>query len=435
MSSRPLTPPPPLGDPGWERPEPRRRRAGPFALGLALTLLAGFLLAPDRPAPTSGLVVDAAPSDAPAPRPARSPAPSPAVVSSRWRTLTPAPLSERGDHTGVWTGREMIVWGGFGRVDTDVPFLAGASYDLASDRWRRLPRAPIGHASGHTAVWTGEEMLVWGGRDPQRRLLRRGAAWEPFERTWRRLPEPPVAPRADHVAVWTGREMVVWGGAGPTASGDGAAYDPRTDRWRRIAAGPLAPRFGATAVWTGREMLVWGGATEDLDYETPPLGAAYDPRADRWRTLPNGPLVGRLAHTAVWTGDEMLVWGGAALGRVPGAYADGAAYDPVADRWRPLSAAQGLARRLGHSAVWTGNEMVVWGGVDREFHRDGGAYQPASDRWRLLSPAPLDSPSRYSAVWTGGAMLLWGGGFRPMGAVYRPLVGLRVRRLNAPFPR
>jgi len=214
----------------------------------------------------------------------------------------------------------------------------------------------------------------------------------------------------------------------------GAAYDPARDRWRRLAPAPLRDRFAATAVWTGREMMVWGGTSARL-HDDEEMGAAYDPARDRWRRLPPAPLQGRAGHTAVWTGEEMLVYGGNALERTPGVFADGAAFDPVADRWRMLPPTALLQPRTGTSSVWTGEEMLVWGGAGERFHPDGAGYSPRHDRWRPLSAAPLSDAAGYPAVWTGGTMLVWGGRQDPSGAAYRPVIGLRLRRLNDPYPR
>lgn len=67
---------------------------------------------------------------------------------------------------------------------------------------------------------------------------------------WRPIAESPLLARSGAVAVWTGSEMVVFGGdtgppcppgarcIGPTVDElalDGAAYDPDTDSWRPVA--------------------------------------------------------------------------------------------------------------------------------------------------------------------------------------------------------
>ena len=46
--------------------------------------------------------------------------------------------------------------------------------------------------------------------------------------------------RSSHTAVWTGTEMIIWGGTLPVAPnpilrGDGARYDPLFDLWRPMS--------------------------------------------------------------------------------------------------------------------------------------------------------------------------------------------------------
>jgi hypothetical protein len=61
----------------------------------------------------------------------------------------------------------------------------------------------------------------------------------------------------------------------------------------------------------------------------PPHGLAYDPAQNRWSPLPQAPLLGRLDPTAVWTGSQLIVWGGAKPGgNVASAFSDGAAFTP-----------------------------------------------------------------------------------------------------------
>jgi hypothetical protein len=58
--------------------------------------------------------------------------------------------------------------------------------------------------------------------------------------------------------------VLVWGGTPGTFDnyfGDGAAYDPAADRWRRLPS--MSARFTNGGVWTGQELLVWGGIVPD----------------------------------------------------------------------------------------------------------------------------------------------------------------------------
>jgi hypothetical protein len=82
----------------------------------------------------------------------------------------------------------------------------------------------------------------------------------------------------------------------------------------------------------------------------------------------------RRNHTAVWTGSEMIVWGGIVLvTRLD----DGGQYDPIADSWTTVALNGRPAARFSHAAVWTGTEMIVFGGFGSESLNDTWSYSPA----------------------------------------------------------
>jgi hypothetical protein len=140
--------------------------------------------------------------------------------------------------------------------------------------------------------------------------------------------------RTGATVLWDGTEVLYLGGtpAGAHApSADGMAFNPSTGRWRRLPAMEFNRSWFA-AVWTGHQVLVWGGVTGASGFETiPPHGIAYDPAANRWSALPQAPLRGRAWSMAVWTGRQMIVWGGTIpSSRAPTGLSDGAAYRPAA---------------------------------------------------------------------------------------------------------
>ena len=55
--------------------------------------------------------------------------------------------------------------------------------------------------------------------------------------------------------------MIIWGGFGGSIDlNDGGRYSPATSSWTAIASNAANPaRDSHTAVWTGSEMIVWGG--------------------------------------------------------------------------------------------------------------------------------------------------------------------------------
>src|SRR5262245_3438768 len=86
------------------------------------------------------------------------------------------------------------------------------------------------------------------------------------EDSWSPMPSSVPDPRNRHSAVWTGAEMIVWGGeSNAYVTGTGGRYDPATDTWVDLPSGTGAPpaRKEHEAVWTGTEMILWGGRPEN----------------------------------------------------------------------------------------------------------------------------------------------------------------------------
>ena len=50
--------------------------------------------------------------------------------------------------------------------------------------------------------------------------------------------------------------------------------------------------------------------------------------------------------------------------------------------------------RSDHTEVWTGNEIIVWGGYNGSSLNDGGRYNPRSNSWSATASTGA-SPARY----------------------------------------
>ena len=343
------------------------------------------------------------------------------VSMEKWRRCANAPRSftpaARVGHSAVWTGTELLVWGGRqgGTYLSD-----GARYDAAADVWR--PMSPSNAPSPrwlHAAVWTGTELIIWGGRSAFDNfdVLSDGARYTPATDTWVPL-STTAAPgaRSQMAAVWTGNEMLIWGGAGEgwDIEALGARYNPSTDTWGSLSEkGAPEPRMEPTAVWTGNEMIVWGGVRYAPDQNTFGTGGRYDPRRDSWTLLPtNGAPSARTGHAAVWTGSEMIIWGGAEDVEYMNT---GARFNVATGKWTPTTLKDAPLQRLGHCAVWTGSEMIVCGGVTaiRNVTFAGSRYNPSVDKWshvtNIGAPAARYFHRGEGAVWTGQGMLIFGG--------------------------
>ena len=318
-------------------------------------------------------------------------------------------------HTAVWTGTEMIIWGGVLNFSTAV-LNTGGRYNPTTDSWTAtsLTNAPEARYD-HTAVWTGSKMIVWGGFGfDSNNVVHTGGIYDPSSNTWTPIStiDAPAA-RTRHSAVWTGTEMLIWGGTngGSTYFNDGARYNPSTDTWDDLATAK-APDARAyhTAIWTGKEMIIWGGYPDFAQ-----SGGRYNPSLDSWKptTLKSAPA-GRYLHSAIWTGRQMIVWGGAFFDEDFPFLNTGGRYR---NTWRPTTVVDSPTPRAEHTAIWTGDEMIIWGGKgDRsqeqlpDYDVIGGRYDPATNSWIPTSPTSAPEPRKWhTAVWTGQEMIIWGG--------------------------
>jgi hypothetical protein len=260
-----------------------------------------------------------------------------------------APVAGRGSPIVVWSGTEMIVFGG-GTFDAagEHPVLDGAAYDPATDRWRALPPAPL---SGGATVggWLADRLVVV--------TNDAAAAYDPGSNSWAELPPAPIRPDWRTAVVAADRLVVIAFGDGATPPVQEATLDPTTWTWASadlrvdplnagtdfIAAGdrvlslstgmtfdPVTRTWDSVAtcdrvwggVWTGEQVIgvqgAWDAAT-DRCLELPPSPPREPPFND---------TNGREFAVAVWTGEELITWSGGTGGDIVWMPKDGAAFRP-----------------------------------------------------------------------------------------------------------
>lgn len=306
-------------------------------------------------------------------------------------TLPESPLTGRIDPMAVWTGSRMIIWGGSTPKPAggETPFDDGALYNPAARTWTMLPPAPISARSNAATVWTGSEMLVWGGSDNGTSLTD-GAAFNPTTNTWRQLPPFDMAATVRPTTIWTGTEMIVLDGI--NGSPHGGAYTPTTDTWRTIAT---PPGRSATpypqAAWTGNQMIV----TLTTGTNDTPIIAAYNPTTDNWEQLATDMGSGQRPRL-LWTGTEVLAFGMTDT--------SGGAWNPTTRTWRTTETPP-KNPTLGAQPVWTGTLAVFWNGGPTIT-----TYDPEADSWADTVGGGLPTPRVDSVrLWADGILLTWGG--------------------------
>lgn len=138
----------------------------------------------------------------------------PSSVPPGWRSISPAPLSERSGAAVVAIADGLVVWGGDRRaVDREAQdhLTDGARWDAETGGWTAMAPIPFEsglHASPAIAVWTGTEVLL-GPIEPARLETRASAdyslslaAYDPVADAWRalELPSPLSQPGQGPVA-------------------------------------------------------------------------------------------------------------------------------------------------------------------------------------------------------------------------------------------
>ncbi|MEZ4741666.1 MAG: kelch repeat-containing protein [Bdellovibrionota bacterium] len=341
---------------------------------------------------------------------------------TEWLSITSVDAPQaRMQHSSLWTGELMIVYGGVADSSYEKNFNDGYTFCPQTFVWQKISSKNSPYRHHHIALWTGDSMIIWGGfaiHNGRSNWQNSGAIWNAKSNTWKQI-VPPFGPsttgeysnvRQSQTAIWTGRELIVWGGLDDSGDPIGAIYDLANDSWRKISTlGAPIKKWGHTAVWADGKMLVWGGANADNQRSS--SGAIYDLQTDSWTPISKeGEPIATERHSAVWTGTQMIVFGG--FDSDSGMQGRGGIYTLDSNSWEIFESEAAMAR-TGQTAVWDGSDLLVFGGKSkrlRTYLNNVVAINP--DSKIVSSKQGVNSPeARYyhSAVWTGSSLIIWGG--------------------------
>ncbi len=333
------------------------------------------------------------------------------VMNASMRTWTEA---------AVWTGCEILYWGGRGLDSRALGAEHGRRYHPHTDTWRLMSTvgAPTARREGGIYQWTGAELFVWGGRGESDSLLEDGGLYDPATDSWRPIPretDPSRAPRSrvEAVADWTGTEVVIFGGLGGPGNvlREGAFYNPTTGQWRLFLE-PGPEMYDAYGGWARNRLFVWGSPS--LTGNAVNLAYVYDDSSG-WIPLPEAPLSPRSRARVVVHEAGMLVYGGSG-GVGSSNLNNGAFFDfdtwtwwPILDGPSDLEGGSG-----GYFMFWTGCDYVL---IDGREVREGFMKIYHDYRFNLESNTWTAMPefrgtqvrSLLRWTWAGDQIVSWGG--------------------------
>lgn len=195
------------------------------------------------------------------------------------------------------------------RTETERPDPVGEPLDLSAAGFHDLPAPPHmeeGAPTGRSVrVWTGDELIVWGGQvavdsSAPGRIVGEGAALSLDDGRWTPLPPAPY-PDGLYLPLgaWDGAELIVIGtrcdlelppstdGSPPACPNGPAAmaFDPATFRWRTLPVPPIPvdADLGLAVASRGVAVGAEGGAVFAFDYRAEAI--AWDRAAGSWTTI------------------------------------------------------------------------------------------------------------------------------------------------------
>lgn len=297
-----------------------------------------------------------------------------------------------------WTGSRVTII----RTENGGNEVTGEQWDPATNESTQIAASGLAWRTNSGIVWTGEEIIVVGGSNGPG-FDQVGAAYTPATDSWRPIADPPGhvdawENRIGGPAIWTGDEMILWEAS--------LLYNPTTDSWRSISQSPLSTQSRRATVWTGSQIVVWGGCTlagAQCDERNEGLlsnGAMYDPATDTWAVMPPSPLAPAVHMVADWDGSNVVIVI-TESGSEDGSQA--ATFDPQTLQWATITAPPIKARRNA-AGIWAEGQFVIWGGrVEGEGVElaDGASYDPATRLWSILPDGPGPGRSAHTMIDTG----------------------------------
>jgi hypothetical protein len=369
---------------------------------------------------------------------ASTPSSTPTTAPAGWSKVAPWPYAPWYTALTAWTGKEVLVFGGWQEQHGPAPDLrnidrAAGAYDPASNTWRKIAIPPFPQYEASVAV-AGDcvyvlsfDSLASSGRLTKAHLWR----YDVGPNAWTHLADPPDIVTNLTVA---GGTIAAWQRFVTTEFPAVELYNRTTNTWRAGPANPWPDYYNRQLVGLpdGRVVTVEEPQqARSEEFDAPPSAtwraAVLDARGTTWHTMPPSPIAadsirgvdwayvgGRLVNPDPRTMSAATI-AGAKVGRV----GLGGILDVDGERWSPLPPLPGEPH-VHHNAP-KGEPQPELGWTTRDFLRAAGcdvalaygwAYDARHNRWTEIASIPSDRDGLAEDIelWAGDRLLYWANG-------------------------
>jgi hypothetical protein len=227
------------------------------------------------------------------------------IASDSWTLGPQLPQANNHGMAAAVNGKIYLIGG---QLTADEEGYVQTVYELdpAGSAWVEKAQMPTAR-SGGVAVVLGGKIYVAGGRVPRGSDF---AVYDPATNQWEVLPDLPT--QRNHIAgvAINGRIHIVGGrlgnGLSPLKTDAHEVFNPLTRTWS-AAAPMMSGRSGINGVMARGCFHVWGGEKPE---GMTPQHEYYDPRFDRWASLPDMPIPIHGVVGSAFVGGVIWVTGG-----------------------------------------------------------------------------------------------------------------------------
>ena len=299
---------------------------------------------------------------------------------SSWSAKASSP-TPRFEQFATVVGSRIFVFGGWNPNFKVVR--SYASYNTATDTWTQLGDLPAGMAETHVGITNDGSRYIYtaggfgGDLDTTKNPTQWTSDWvmryDTQNNTWTQITTLPALRGAGALQLVNGK-LHYFGGNPPdrvSNVGDHYVYDIASDKWTTATPMPNPKDHFSTAVIGSKIYAIGGEYGHDTSHLQQPTAAVYETSNDTWTTLANMPIA--KSHTEAGTyvsGGTIVMAGGQVDNFQP--TSNVISYDPAVDAWATLAPLP--YQRQGAVIQQIGNQVfLTLGGIQTN--------QPQSGTW------------------------------------------------------